>query len=211
MSPRDDVRARIHGLYGLADAQASGGDPVALAAALLAGGCRLIQLRCKGWSVGDRLAAARDIRARCAAVGATFIVNDHPEVAAAVDADGVHVGQLDAPAAQVRRALGPDRILGRSTHDPEQLEAALVHADYVAFGPVFATGNVSRPKGVRGLDALALASARVAGRAPLVAIGGITAGNVATVRAAGADSWAVIGAVAAASDPVAATRALLTP
>ncbi len=211
MSPRDHVRTLIRGLYGLADADAAGGDPESLAAALLEGGCRLIQLRCKGWSPDDTLVVARAVRARCASVRATFIVNDHPELAVAADADGVHVGQLDAPTEQVRGILGPERILGRSTHDIAQLETALTDADYVAFGPVFQTENVSRPKGTRGIDALTEAAQTVAGRAPLVAIGGITPARLPAIVEAGADSWAVIGAIASASDRALATRALLGP
>ena len=211
MTPRDDVFRRIRGLYGLADADASGGDPEGLAASLIEGGCRLIQLRCKGWDYADQLTAARAVQARCAAVGATFIVNDHASIAAEVNADGVHVGQLDAPVSEVRRIVGPDKIIGRSTHALEQVQQALTGADYVAFGPVFATSNVSRPKGVRGLEALRLVSRHLDNRVPLVAIGGITAARLGVVHQAGAHAWAVIGAVAGASNRVAATRGLLSP
>ncbi len=205
----DDLRERIRGLYGLADAEASGGDPVRLGAQLLQGGCRLVQLRCKGWALDDVEAAARELVARCHAVGATFVVNDHAGVAAAVGADGVHVGQLDDPAEVVRAALGPGRFLGRSTNDLAQVPAALAHADYLAYGPVFPTPHLSRPKTVQGLDALTRARALVPAHVPLVAIGGITAERLPEVRGAGADAWAVIGAIARAADPVRATRELL--
>lgn len=201
------VTERIAGLYGIADADASDGDPERLAAALLAGGCRVIQLRAKHWSADATLAAARAIGERCRAVGACFIVNDDPALAVAADADGCHLGQTDGDPAAARRLLG-DRILGRSTHEPEHIAAALVVADYLAFGPVFDTPNLSRPKPVRGLERLRAARALVPPAVPLVAIGGITAENLASVRAAGADSWAVINAIARAPDRVAATRAL---
>jgi len=207
VNPRDNVHQRIRGLYGLADAEASGGDPLRLVAALLAGGCRLVQLRCKGWPEADVTLAAREALARCRAAGATFLVNDLPGVAAAVGADGVHVGQRDAAADEVRRIVGPGRIVGRSTHSPEALAEARRHADYVAFGPVFPTPRLSWDKPLQGLEALSAARAH-AGSTPLVAIGGIDATRLASVRATGVDAWAVISAVAHADDPVAATRAL---
>jgi len=209
MTARTEVKARVRGLYGIADARASSGDPVRMAAWLLEGGCRLVQLRCKEWAFDDILAAARRVRVLCDAHGATFIVNDRPEIAVAAAADGVHVGQLDADAETARRVVGPDRIVGRSTNDPEQVRHALVGADYVAYGPVYATPNLSRPKTVRGLEGLATARAAVPGDIPLVAIGGITAKRIVEVRATGADAWAVIGAVASAADPVEAVRALV--
>lgn len=176
--------------------------------ALLDGGCRLVQVRCKGWTDEELLRVARQAVAACRPVGATLIVNDRAEVAAAADADGVHVGQLDDDGEAVRRAIGPHRILGRSTHSPRVLAEARAHADYVAFGPVYPTSRLSWDKPLQGLEQLAQAR-RHAGDTPLVAIGGIHAGRLDAVRATGVDSWAVIGAVAEAADPVAATRRLL--
>jgi len=199
---------RIRGLYGIADATAAKGDPERLAAAFLAGGCRLLQLRCKDWSVDDILPVARSVRARCAAVRATFIVNDHVDIALQVGADGVHLGQLDQDTATARALLGPLRLIGRSTGDPDQIANAIPGADYLAFGPIFATENAGRPKPVRDLDALAVARVIVPLDLPLVAIGGLTAAHLPQLRAMGVDAWAVIGAVAGADDPVAATRAL---
>lgn len=208
MNPRRETHTRIRGLYGMADA-GTFDDPVRLGALLLEGGCRLVQLRCKGWALPDIECAAQELAARCRAVGATFLVNDHPEIAAAVDADGVHVGQTDADAPTVRRVLGDARILGRSTNDLAQLEVAMRHADYVAFGPVFATANLSRPKQVRGLAALVRARQIVGQRMPLVAIGGIDPHNLESVREAGPDAWAVISAISGSKDVVASVRALL--
>ncbi|MEN0062656.1 MAG: thiamine phosphate synthase [Myxococcota bacterium] len=202
-----DARARIRGLYGIANAGSGDLDPVAQGVALLKGGCRLIQLRCKGWSTDDIEVAARDLGARCRAQGATFILNDHPELAAAVDADGVHIGQTDGDAITARRALGPHRLLGRSTNHPREVPAALDHADYLAFGPMFETINLSRPKAIQGPALLREVRALVPPSVPLVAIGGLTRDRLVEVRTAGADAWAVISAIARAADPVAETRA----
>ena len=183
----------------MVDSEVGGRDPERFACLALERGVRLLQLRCKDWSPDELLRLTRAVVPRCRAVGATLIVNDHPEVAVAGDADGVHVGQLDGTAEDVRRRLGDGRILGRSTHDVLQLEHASRDADYVAFGPVWATDHAGRPKGVRGPESLGIARAKVPDR-PLVAIGGITPERLPLVRAAGIDSWAVIGAVALAPD-----------
>ena len=200
---RREVTTRIRGLYLLVDSEVGGRDPERYAALALESGVRLLQLRCKGWAAEEVLRLTRSVVPRCRAVGATLLVNDHPEVAVAGDADGVHVGQLDGATEHIRRLLGEDRILGRSTHDVQQLERACRDADYVAFGPIWSTEHAGRPKGVRGPESLALARMKVPDR-PLVAIGGITPERLPLVRAAGIDSWAVIGAVALASDPRAA-------
>lgn len=206
---RAEARRSVVGLYGIADAAASGGDPVTLAAAMIAGGCRLVQLRCKGWPPDDLRKAAVAVRALTRAAGAAFVVNDDPELCASVDADGLHLGQTDGPLALARRVVGA-RWIGRSTNALEQIPAALAEgADYLAFGPMFGTPNLSRPKVVQGVARLVRARRLVPPDVPLVAIGGITAPVVPELRAAGADAWCVIGAIAAAPDPVAATRALL--
>jgi thiamine-phosphate diphosphorylase len=209
MTVRDETTTRIAGLYGIADAATSHGDPVGLGADLLDGGCRLVQLRCKDWAPDDVVAAARALGARCRSVGATFIVNDAPDVAAASDADGVHIGQTDGDVADARRVLGPDRIIGRSTGDLDAVRAALVDADYLAFGPIFDTPNLSRFKAVRGIERLTAVRVVVPRSVPLVAIGGITAERLPAIREAGASAWAVIGAVADAPDRGAAIRSLL--
>lgn len=207
MSARDEVQDRIRGLYGIADAGATA-DPVALGAAMLEGGCRLVQLRCKTWADDEVLRACRELLPRCLAVGATLIVNDLAEVAVAAGAHGVHVGQTDDPAAEVRRILGPDLILGRSTNAPDQVGAALRGADYVAFGPMYETRHLSRPKQIQGPALLRAVRPLVPAGVPLVAIGGITRERLPEIRDGGADAWAVIGAIALAPDPIEATRAL---
>lgn len=205
---RAAARANVVGLYGIADATGSGTDPVRLAEQLVAGGCRLVQLRCKGWPAEATLEAALRVREITRTGGAAFVVNDDPVLAARVGADGLHIGQLDGPLGAARATFRG--WIGRSTHSAEQVRTAVAEgADYVAFGPVFATGNVSRPKGVRGVDALASVRRLVPTTVPLVAIGGISPRNLTEVRAAGADAWAIIGAIATAADPEAATRALV--
>lgn len=194
------------GLYGIADAEASGQDPERLAAAFLEGGARILQLRCKDWAFDAEVEAGRAISTRCRSYGALLIGNDHIERALAMGADGLHLGQLDGPLQEARAKIG-DRILGRSTHSVEQaLQAQANGADYIAFGPCFETPHLSRPKPVRGIERLAEVAQAV--DRPLIAIGGITAHNLHEVRSAGAHGWAIIGAVAHANDPTAAARAL---
>jgi thiamine-phosphate pyrophosphorylase len=120
-----------------------------------------------------------------------LIMNDRADLCLAADLDGVHVGQDDLSPESVRAIIGPKRWLGVSTHNPEQLrEADLTSADYLAIGPVFATSSKERPDPVVGLEGVR--RARVLTRKPLVAIGGITRANAASVIEAGADSVAVI-------------------
>ena len=197
------------GLYGIADAEASNGDPERLASAFLDGGARIVQLRCKGWAFEDEVAVGRRIAVRCEAVGAWLIGNDDPHRADAMGAHGLHLGQLDGPIAAARSVMGT-RTIGRSTHSVEQaLQAQTEGADYIAFGPCYATPHLSRPKPVRGIARLTEVAAAI--ERPLVAIGGITVERLAEVRAAGAHAWAIIGAVAHADDPIAAARELNAP
>jgi thiamine-phosphate pyrophosphorylase len=120
-----------------------------------------------------------------------LIINDRADLGLAADFDGVHVGQDDLSPESVRKIIGPDRWLGVSTHNPEQMrEADLTSADYLAIGPVFATSSKEKPDPVVGLDGVH--RARALTRKPLVAIGGITRANTASVIEAGADSVAVI-------------------
>src|SRR5262252_745054 len=127
-------------LYPIADT-APGRDVVAVAAAILAGGARLLQLRAKDASTGELVEVARAVKRHSDAAGALLIINDRADVAKLVDASGVHLGQDDLPPAAARALLGPDKLIGFSTHSLEQVEAALRAAsiDYLAFGPVFAT------------------------------------------------------------------------
>ena len=155
-------------------------------------GCRVVQLRCKGWSEHDLTSAAAALVAGFRRTGTLLIVNDQVEVARAVGAHGVHLGQGDGPLASARERLGPGVLIGRSTHDPAQVMAAQ-DADYLGFGPVFGTPTKDTGYGPRGLDALALACGLSA--VPVVAIGWITAERLPGVQAAGAHGWAVISAL----------------
>lgn len=180
-----------------------GRDHVAIAGAALRGGADMIQLRDKEGDLRALLPQAREIQALCRSRGALFIVNDRLDLALAAGADGVHVGQEDLPAEAARPLLGPGRILGVSTHSREQAEAAQAGgADYIGFGPLFATGTKITGYAPRGLDALR--AIRAAVHLPILAIGGINLENVAGVIAAGATAPAVISAVAAAPDVTAA-------
>ena len=171
--------------------------------AVLEGGGRLVQLRDKTLPMAELLPLARALRARCRAVGAHFIVNDRADLALAAEADGLHVGQEDLPAAASRRLLRPGMTLGVSTHDEPQARQALADgADYVAVGSMFPTGSKT---GFQLVGPALLRQVRPLISVPLVAIGGITEANVGEVMGAGADAVAVISAVCAVPDPAAAT------
>ena len=195
-------------LYVVLDRTAARGrDLDDLLAAVIDGGSRMVQLREKEWPSGRLLPLAQRLRERCRRAGVTFIVNDRVDLALAVDADGVHLGQEDLPARVARPLLRAGMRLGISTHGVEQAQAAGNDgADYVAVGSMFATATkpdfeLVGPALIRKL--------RPHIRVPLVGIGGITHDNVAEVVQAGADGVAVISAVCAAPDPAAATRRFL--
>ena len=187
-------------LYAIIDpAQAGGRTPDQVAAALLAAGVRLIQFRNKYAVSRDLYESAQRLAARVHQSGARFIVNDRADIARAVEADGVHVGQQDLPVELARGIVGPDPWVGYSTHVLEQVrEADRSSANYIAFGPVFPTVSKQNPDPVVGLEGLR--QARQATRKPLVAIGGITLANVQSVMEAGADSVAIIRDLVGAED-----------
>jgi thiamine-phosphate pyrophosphorylase len=195
-------------LYVILDREAARGRALPeLLDAVLAGGCRLVQLRDKTLPMAELLPLARDLQARCRAVQARFIVNDRADLALAAGADGLHVGQDDLPAPAARRLLRPGMTLGVSTHDETQARQALADgADYVAVGSMFPTGSKA---GFQLVGPALLRRVRPHISVPLVAIGGITEANVGEVIRAGADAVAVISAVCAASDPAAATSRFL--
>jgi thiamine-phosphate pyrophosphorylase len=182
-----------------------GGRPLAeVLPAALRGGVDLFQLRMKDARDDEILAAAAVARAACDDAGALFILNDRPDLAAAAGADGVHVGQDDLPLDVARALAGDDRLVGRSTHSPEQLAAAR-DADYAGVGPLHATPTKpGRPAVGLGLVEHAAVHAPV----PWFAIGGIDLATVDAVLAAGARRIAVVRAIAEAQDPEAAARAL---
>jgi thiamine-phosphate pyrophosphorylase len=175
--------------------------------AALRGGVDLVQLRDKALDDAGLVAAAREFRAAADEAGALFILNDRPDLVEACGADGVHVGQDDEPSSTARAAVGNDRILGRSTHAPDQADAANVDpdVDYLAVGPVHATPTKpGRP--AAGLAYVEYA-ARTVGK-PWFAIGGLDATNVGEVVARGARRIVVVRAITEADDPEAAARAL---
>jgi thiamine-phosphate pyrophosphorylase len=173
----------------------------------LRAGAGVVQLRDKHATDDELRAAAARFAPRCAEHGALFLLNDRPDLAAEVGADGVHVGQDDVPVAEARAAVGEDRIVGLSTHSVEQARAgAGSGADYLAVGPVHATPTkLGRP--AIGLEPVRWAAAHL--ELPWFAIGGIDAQTVGAVREAGATRVVVVRAVAGAAHPEAAARALL--
>ncbi|MBZ5547837.1 MAG: thiamine phosphate synthase [Acidobacteriia bacterium] len=163
---------------------------LAAAEVLAAAGCTLLQYRNKSGNARQMLDEARELRARLGE-GIKLIMNDRADLCLAAGFDGVHVGQDDLSAESARRIIGPDRWLGVSTHNPEQLALAdQTSADYVAIGPVFVTSSKANPDPVVGLEGVR--RARELTRKPLVAIGGITRANARSVIEAGADALAVI-------------------
>ncbi len=183
-------------------------DPVELAGLALEGGAGMIQLRRKNAAGRDLFEWAVRIQERCHRHGALFIVNDRLDIAMAMHADGVHLGQEDLPASAARALLGPDILIGVSACDVREAEAArLDGADYIGLGHIFPT--ISKEKPFPPVGTGCIAEVRNATGLPIVAIGGINAGNTAEVIRAGASGIAVISAVAGAGDPVAATKDLV--
>jgi thiamine-phosphate pyrophosphorylase len=174
--------------------------------AALDGGVDVVQLRMKDARDEDVIAAGRRLKRICEAHEALLIVNDRPDLAVAIDADGVHLGQDDSPAAEARSIVGAERLIGQSTHTAAQIDAAAgVAVNYIGVGPVHATPTKPGRAAV-GLDLIRYAAAHAT--LPFFAIGGINGDNVAAVRAAGATRIAVVRALAEAADPESAARRL---
>jgi thiamine-phosphate pyrophosphorylase len=195
-------------LYVILDRAVAGSrDLEEILAAVIDGGARMVQLREKAWPSGRLLPLAKRLRERTRAAGVTFIVNDRVDLALAVGADGVHVGQEDLPATIARALVGPDMLVGVSTHSVGQARVAQEDgADYVAVGSMYPTATKPDFELV-GPDLVRNVRPHV--RVPLVGIGGVTPDNAGDVIRAGADGVAVISAVCAADDPAAATRRFL--
>ena len=183
----------LEGLYVLTDVRLSGISHAGTAEALLKGGASIIQLRDKEISPRRYYEAASKIKELCSRYVALFIVNDRVDIALAVGADGVHLGQDDLTIAHARKILGPDFIIGISTHSLDQaLEAQQGGADYIGFGPMFptATKDAGEPQGLKPLKSL-----RASIRIPIAAIGGINPENACSVLESGADMLAVASSV----------------
>lgn len=201
---------RFDGLHVLADDDPRWPiGPVAQAEAACRGGAAVVQLRCKHGTDAETLVLAQEIRALTRAARVAFVMNDRFDLALACGADAVHLGQDDLPPSRLPPGVRRRLAVGRSTHDSAQADDAVRDGvDYVAFGPLFGTSSKRSPHAARGVEALAAIVARVA-PLPVVAIGGIDADHAGVAREAGARGIAVISAVATASDPAAATRALV--
>ena len=176
------------------------------ARAAIAGGADVLQLRDKGIADDQLLAQAAEMRELTDETGRILIINDRPDIASIVGADGVHLGQHDLPIAEARGLLRPGAIVGRSTHSLAQAKAAVNEgADYISVGPIFETDtkDAGKPVGARLLEETAAAA-----NLPIVAIGGINPDNLASVVDAGASLVAVCSAVCASDDPKAAAEAI---
>ncbi len=182
-------------------------DPVALAQACLRGGAEWLQVRGKDDSSASFTILTDRIVAAAHDAGRKVIVNDRADIARLCRADGVHFGQTDLPVAEVRGIVGPDAIVGLSTHDRAQVDAALAtDATYVAVGPIFSTATKETGYTARGLELVSYAAGR--GK-PVVAIGGITLERAPSVVAAGASALAVISDILVGGDAEARVRAFL--
>lgn len=189
---RSNLRIALPKLYPITDVRLSGLSHAEQVARLSAGGATLVQLREKYLSPREfyqEAETALHVARRC---GVRLIINDRADVALALRADGVHLGQDDLPPEAARRLLGEQAVIGYSTHNIEQVrEAARLPVDYVALGPLFATSTKENPDPLVGLNLLGHAR-QLLGEIPLVAIGGITRENAPEAIHAGADSVAVI-------------------
>lgn len=198
------------GIYGItAEKFSAGRSNVEVAQQMIAGGIRIIQYREKRphKSFAEMLAECATLRRLTREAGVLFIVNDYPDIAQLVDADGVHVGQDDFPVPEVRRLVGPNKLIGLSTHGPEQAAAA-VHAgaDYIGVGPIFSTQtkeDVCAPVGLSYLDHVVRTCPL-----PFVAIGGIKEHNLGEVLAHGATTVCLVTEIVGAPDITATARRL---
>lgn len=183
------------------------------AAAVVAGGCRWVQLRMKDATRAELMEIGLKIRDICRQAGATFIVDDHVELVADLDADGVHLGKNDMPVAEARQMLGPDKIIGATANSFDDIRAAVkAGADYIGLGPFRFTTTKDKLSPVLGLEGYRQIMDRCRREGitlPVVAIGGITADDLAPLMATGISGIAVSGALLNAADPAAETKNFL--
>jgi len=199
-------RLRTARLYFICEARPGGRDPEALLQAALGGGVDIVQLREKELGREEIERSAQTFRRLCDTYSALFIVNDDPYLARTCNADGVHVGQDDASASEARGLLGPEAIVGLSTHSEEQIAASTRRpVDYISVGPIWETPTKAGRPGV-GLELVAHAAQHAPH--PFFAIGGIDAGNAEQVVAAGAERLCAVRAIRDAADPAAAATEL---
>ncbi len=195
-------------LYGIVDmGYTAPGQVAEKTSALLAGGVRILQLRAKGLPLPQVAELARVMQPLCRVAGAVFVLNDYPELAASLGADAVHVGQDAGPLAQVRAVVGPQMLIGRSTHSPQQaLDALAEGADYIGFGPLFPTGTKPGRPAI-GLQHIAQVQAQM-GELPMFCIGGINAATLPDVLAAGAQRVVIVSWLLQQKNIAAAARAV---
>jgi thiamine-phosphate pyrophosphorylase len=181
-------------------------DRVATTLKLIAGGADVLQLRAKGREIGEIRDVAKELFPICRATGVPFIINDYPELAAELDADGVHIGQDDGPLAAAREIIGSGKIIGRSTHSLAQARAALDEGfDYIGFGPLFPTPTKLGRPGI-GLADISAMQRDVGSKIPSFCIGGIKRANLPEVIAAGARRVVIVSDLLAADGVESATR-----
>ena len=167
---------------------------------LIEGGAEFIQIREKNLASDEFYEAAKECVEIAKAANVRIIINDRVDISIAVEADGVHLGQNDLPPFEARKLLGEKKIIGFSTHNREQvIEAMKMPVDYIAIGPVFATSTKENPDEIVGIEGV-LETREIIGEIPLVAIGGISAGNLKEVFKAGADSAAMVSEILKTKD-----------
>ena len=201
------MKGEVQGLYVILDPSfLKDMSEVEAAQAIILGGAKVIQWRDKGRDKGEQLPVVREVNRLCAEAGVVSIVNDHVDLALVSGASGVHLGQKDLPLVEARKLMPGDAVIGVSTATVEEaLMAEREGASYIAVGAIYPTSSksVTRPAGLETLEAVANAVS-----VPVVAIGGINAGNVGPVMEAGADTACVISAVLSAADMETAAREL---
>jgi len=200
-----NVNLQLPRIYPITDRGVSTLSHADQVARLLAGGATFIRLREKHSPAREFFAEAIDAVRLAHAAGARIIINDRVDIAMAVGADGVHLGQTDMPVSAARSLLGDEAIIGYSTHNLAQVGSALqLPIDYLAFGPIFATRSKENPDPVAGLERLR-ATKSLAGQMPVVAIGGIRLSTLDDVFSAGADSAAIISEIVSNPEKIAET------
>ncbi len=199
---------QLGGLYVILDPSATANDLSTILRDAAAAGVRLFQYRDKQASMREAYERAKPLCTVAHELGVTFLVNDRCDLALAVDADGVHLGQNDLPVHDARRLLGPGKLIGLSTHNAAQVSAAAqLDLNYIGFGPIFATNSKENPDPVVGLEGLR--TVRTLTTRPIFAIGGITAERYPDVLKAGANGAAVISAILKAANIATAVRSFV--
>lgn len=194
-------------LYGILDlGYVAAGDEIRVAGELLAGGVDILQLRAKTAAQAEIRELAAKVLPLCREAKVPFIVNDFPEIALEVGVDGLHIGQDDGSLEEVRKVVGEEMIIGRSTHSPEQAAAALEEGfDYIGFGPLFPTPTKKGRPGI-GIENVSAVQKAVGAAIPVFCIGGVKRSNLAEVTQAGARRVVIVSDLLQAEDVPAAVR-----